>query len=367
EAELRNRLETVVAGVGEALLATDAEGRITIFNQAAERLLGWRAAEALGRPVGGVLRGQTADGGDLAERVSGLVEGTWTDTATLMCRPAARVPVALSAGGLTGPAGEAVGAVFVLRDRRGEQQVERMKTEFLSNISHELRTPLTPIKGYAEMLRMRQVPRPQAREFLGGILDSAERLERVVDLLVSFATMEAGRLTLRQEPVPVRALLDGIVGRWQERVDGEHRITRRVARDVGEVVVDRGLIERSIDELVDNAVKYSPAGGPVSVTASRIRNGRGSVVEISVRDRGMGIPPERMDELFTDFAQLDGSATREFGGLGLGLAFVRRIARAHDGDLRCESAPGRGATFSIVLPVPRRGRLARNRPPGRPA
>jgi signal transduction histidine kinase len=302
--------------------------------------------------VGDVVRGATMTGGDVAARLSPPVSG-WTDTGTVVAQDAAEVPVALSAGGLPGPAGEAAGAVLVVRDLRREREVERMKTEFLSNISHELRTPLTPIRGYAEMLRHREVPRAKAQQFLGGILDATERLERTVDLLVSFATIEAGRLTLRTEPVRVRELLERVVDRWQERTDADHPIARRVARNLPDVVADARLIERSIDELVDNAIKYSPRGGKVLVQASLSENGHGPAVDISVSDQGVGIPADRVDDLYDDFAQLDGSSTRQFGGLGLGLAFVRRIVRAHDGELVCESAPGKGSTFSIRLPATR--------------
>jgi PAS domain S-box-containing protein len=351
EAQLRNRLEAVVAGMGEALIAVDVNGRITTFNRAAEELVARPATAALGRPIDKVVKLKSEDGQDLSVRLRKPSAAAWNETGQVVQRGGTEVPVVLSAGGLRSAAGELTGSVFVLRDMRREREVERMKTEFLSNISHELRTPLTPIKGYAEMLRRRDVPRNQAREFLNGIIDSTDRLERVVDLLVSFAAFEAGRLRLRAEQLKVRELLDNLAERWQTKLDPSHPLSKRVARNLPDVLGDKRLLERSLDELLDNAVKYSPGGGRVSVTAKLSDNGAGPSVEISVTDHGIGIPEDRIETVFDDFAQADASATREFGGLGLGLSFVRRIVLAHDGDLLCESKPGKGSTFSIVLPV----------------
>jgi signal transduction histidine kinase len=258
------------------------------------------------------------------------------------------VPVAVSGAALRGAAGELAGSVAVVRDMRREREVDRMKTEFLSNISHEMKTPLTPIKGYAQMLATRDLPPARARNFAAEIVSGAHQLERVINQLVNFATMAAGRLEPRPEPLRPRAVLDDVVQRWAERVGEAHQVERRVSRGTPDLLVDRRLLDLSLDELLDNAVKYSPEGGRVTVSAASDGNG---CVLVSVRDRGVGVPADRLGTIFGDFAQGDGSSTREFGGLGLGLPMVRHVAEAHGGELTCESTPGRGSTFTLRLPA----------------
>jgi two-component system, OmpR family, phosphate regulon sensor histidine kinase PhoR len=355
EAKTRTRLETVVAGMGEALVAVDATGRITTFNAAAEELFGVRARDAVGRSAASVATITTEDGVDLSIRLS-EPSGPWSAAAVVVRDEDTRIPVALSAGSLGRPDGPPAGGVYVLRDMRREREAERAKSELLSNISHELRTPLVPIKGYAELLLRRKVPAAKARQSLSEIVDAADRLELVVQRLLDVAAQDATPVNVRREPVPVRPLLESVVNRWKNRVDDRHPITRRASRDLPDLTGDRRLLERCLDELVDNAVKFSPAGGTVSVTAAMSANGAtdghaGPAVQISVRDHGIGIPPETLDRIFEDFAQGDSSPTRQFGGLGLGLALVRRIVHAHQGELVCETTPGEGSTFSIVLPV----------------
>lgn len=356
EARIRARMEAVVAGMGEALMAVDADGLITTFNAAAEDLFGVPSRDAMGQSAADVASILAENGSDLSLRLAQPSRDPWSTAAVVVRDVDTRIPVALSAGGLGVASGPVTGAVYVLRDMRREREAQRAKSELLSNISHELRTPLVPIKGYAELLLKRKVPAAKARESLAEIVEAADRLEVVVQRLLDVAAQEATPLNVRREAVEVRPLLDSVVGRWKARADSAHPITRRVARNLPVLTGDRRLLERCLDELVDNALKFSPLGGPVSVTALLSGDGGAlpgtdAAVRISVRDHGIGIAEDLLDGIFDDFAQGDSSPTRQFGGLGLGLALVRRVVAAHQGELLCETTPGEGSTFTLVLPA----------------
>jgi two-component system, NarL family, sensor histidine kinase BarA len=227
-----------------------------------------------------------------------------------------------------------------------------MKSEFLSNISHELRTPLTPIKGYAEMLAKRDVAPDRQRAFASGILDSTIRLERIVGLLVDFTALEAGRLSPKARLVDMAAMLQRLSTEWSDRAS-RHQVVAEIEPGLDMVMGDERLLRRSIEEVIDNAVKFSPDGGEIRLVArNRHVNGASGSdkIEVSITDQGIGIDPDDAARVFSDFQQVDASATRTFGGLGLGLAFVRRIVEAHDGTVEVDLDHTTGTRLIVRIP-----------------
>ncbi len=336
EAVLRQRLEIITGSLTEALLAVDEHGVVTRANPAAERLLG--VGDVQGRPVTRVLQGRDETGRSLLAALAGaqgrVVRGT--------AGPAATTVAATSAPLLDGR-GRSLGRVYLLRDVTGEAQAERMKTEFLANISHELRTPLTPVRGYADLLARREMSHEDVAGVAARIGGAAVRLERVIGMLVDYAALEAGRFDVALAPTSVRATVTAAVEQLALE-DVEARVRVRVDRQLPAVDVDPSLFRRQLVELLDNACKFSD--GEVLVTA---RRAAGRTVEVVVTDRGPGLPADVADALGEGFRQGDGSATRRYGGLGLGLALVRRIAAAMGGDVRFEAPEGGG--LAVVLQV----------------
>ncbi len=356
EHHLRSQVETIIQSMADGLVAVGEDGKVFAFNREAEQLTGIAASEALGQPVDKILDTRDSQGGKVSLPIFDLAEGS-SSGIFIHGEDRDPTPIAVVSASLRNEEGETEGGVAVLRDMTREREVERMKSEFLSNISHELRTPLTPIKGYAEILVKKNIPAAKAKQFSQGILESTARLERIVELLVDFAALEAGRLSPRSASVDLAMIVQKLAAEWEKRTPG-HQIVTEVAASLPQVVGDERLLRRSFEELIDNAVKFSPQGGTITleVHSSRRREGderrkQPRAVEVIVSDEGIGISPDDLTKIFSDFHQLDGSETRSYGGLGLGLAFVRRIVEAHAGTVRVDSEPDQGTRLTVSLPA----------------
>lgn len=356
EHQLRAQVEAIIESMADGLVAVGADGTVIAFNREAEQITGLRAKSVTGKPIRKVLDARDAQGEKVSLPIFELAEGS-VGGIYIQRKGTDPVPVSVVSAALRTEEGETDGGVAVVRDMTREREVERMKSEFLSNISHELRTPLTPIKGYAEILDKKEVPPAKLKQFTRGILESTSKLERIVELLVDFSALEAGRLSPRSASVDLAAMVEGLAGEWEKRTP-RHTVVADVDDGVPEVVGDERLLRRSLEEILDNAVKFSPQGGTITlaVQSTSRQNGderrrRSRSVEVTVSDEGIGIPEEDVAKIFSDFHQLDGSETRSYGGLGLGLAFVRRIVEAHDGSVSVESEVDQGTRLKVSLPA----------------
>ncbi len=250
---------------------------------------------------------------------------------------------------------------------RDLQQLDRLKDEFVQNVSHELRTPLTSVRGYAELIREGEMGKVniEQQKALDTIIDRTEGTIRLVNDLISIQQAAVERENLEQVNVVAlaRSCLDAaqLVVSSQERGRAvSHTFALEAPEDAPSVWGDRRRLSQVLDNLLQNAVKFSPNGGPITVGVRPCLDQFDSTtdgpppqaaIEISVKDAGIGIPADRLDRIWERFYQIDGSSSRQFGGLGLGLAITRDIVKAHGGAIWVESVVGAGSTFRVVLPA----------------
>jgi len=241
------------------------------------------------------------------------------------------------------------GSYFIMRSIDRERAVARLQSEFVSAVSHEFRTPLTSLRQLSEMLSKGRVPTEDLRQKSYDILSrESERLQRLVESLLDFGRIEARAFLYHYEHLDPVTLVGGLVAEFQEKVAAQgYHIELELAGEYPLIHADREALGLALRNLLDNAVKYSPDCRTVWVEMARER-GR---LAIRVRDQGMGIPASEQKEIFKKFVRGTGSRAANIPGTGIGLAMARHIIEAHDGEIRLESEPGRGSTFTILLPL----------------
>jgi two-component system phosphate regulon sensor histidine kinase PhoR len=241
------------------------------------------------------------------------------------------------------------GVAMVLHDITALRQLEQVRTEFVANVSHELRTPLTAIQGYLETLLGGAMEDPaNARRFLEVVFRHTERLGRLLNDLTDLSNIELGRVSLQLGPVSLAEVVEGTLDIIRVKADaGGVRLEARLPAELPAVQADRDRLAQILINLVDNAVKYTPPGGEVAVEATA---GEG-LVEVAVRDTGVGIPPADLPRITERFYRVDRARSRELGGTGLGLAIVKHLVAAHGGALVIESRPGEGTRVRVTLPA----------------
>ncbi len=333
-------LRAVIDGMAEGVWITSIDGTVNEHNSALKELL-YTAQALVGHrprdlfPNGDALQDATdkacRDG--IASRVELNVEGVKPTALSVHVSPLGR---------------ELGGSSAVFFDVTELRRLEKVRKDFVANVSHELRTPITAIRGYAETLQSGALSDPATATRMVDIIHrQSERLSELVEDLLELSRIEARQLQLEEHPV-------GVLEATQRAFEAVR--PRSAPRDISlvaevtaelRVLADRRALEQILLNLVDNAVKYTPAGGQVTVTAE----GGGETVVIRVKDDGPGIEARHLSRVFERFYRVDKGRSREMGGTGLGLSIVKNLANGMKGDARAESTPGRGSTFIVELPV----------------
>lgn len=346
-AQAMERMEAVVQNSPDAILLYDAETRIETANPAFFATFGYTRSELGDLSPGMLARTEdavqfaTALRTTLAEDKPGRVEFTARrKDRTTFDADAVIAPI-------PGPDGPR-GAVCSVRDISVLKNVERMKDSFISTAAHELRTPLTSILGFSEILLYRSLTDARREHYLLTIYRQAAHLAQIIDEMLDISRLEAGRgLQLRQEPVDLVELIEDAIQSFQGTMP-RHPITFTPEPDLPSVPGDPFRLSQVVRNLISNAIKYSPEGGPVAIKARHA----GARVEISVRDRGVGIPPEQQPHVYEKFYRIEAPNTA-IPGTGLGLSIARLITEAHGGTIQLESQVGVGSTFTVSLPTSR--------------
>jgi len=228
-------------------------------------------------------------------------------------------------------------------------ELNQMKANFVANVSHELRTPMTHVKGYLELLTTSSLGplNEEQKNALQITQRAAGRLESLIDNLILFSLAARGEMTLKLESIDLGKVAGNVMNYSQSKAqDRNVGLELKAIPDIPQVQADVEKLSWAILQLVDNAIKFTPAGGKVTLS---IQPETDTLVTVAVTDTGIGIPEARLDEIFEPFHQLDASSTRHYGGTGLGLALVREIVTAHGSIIEVHSEEGKGSTFSFPL------------------
>ncbi|MCG3148991.1 MAG: Alkaline phosphatase synthesis sensor protein PhoR [Verrucomicrobiae bacterium] len=326
-------LAGILTGMTEGVLVVDAAGKVRLMNHALRQAF-QLTDDALGKT------------GLEVFRHAGLDE--------LLATPGARELTFLhptdrtftvQAGNLTGGSG----VVVVFHDITRLKQLENVRKDFVANVSHELRTPLSIIKGYIETLLDPEPPdATTSRQFLETIQRHSRRLETLIDDLLSISALESQEARLEFAPAAVRSTATGVIEELAHRAaEKQTTLTLDIPADLPPVRADVQRLHQVLVNLIDNAIKYTPAGSQVRVSAAP-KNG---FIEICIADNGPGIAPEHLPRVFERFYRVDKARSRELGGTGLGLAIVKHIIQAHAGKVWVESEMGKGSRFYVTLPT----------------
>jgi two-component system, OmpR family, phosphate regulon sensor histidine kinase PhoR len=367
--EERLKMEAVLQGMADLLLAVDTRGDIITANRKAESVLG---GHLLGRNLEAVLKADIP-GDDIPSRVVLRTGEPCLDVAYTMLTGSGDLPVLSSAAPLKNAAGELLGSVEIIRDISKLKELEQEKEDFVSMLSHDLKSPITAVVGSIDLVREAKLGpvNEEQCEYLDAAVESCEEMVEMIDTLLGIHKFEAGKMRLNFKDEDPAHLINRSVAKFQTLAHrGGIKLYVTFAQAVPAVSVDRNSFGRILGNLLSNAVKFTPEGGQIEVTLDLVPEvgqvldqipeqsyrqrdlpATGAYVRIRVRDSGIGIPLESLGTIFDRFVQAKNRRMGKTRGTGLGLAFCRKAVDAHSGLIWAESKPGAGSVFTLLLPA----------------
>jgi PAS domain S-box-containing protein len=356
-------LTALIESADDAIISKTLEGIITSWNKGAERIFGYTADEVIGQPVTILIpEGQEDEEPAILARLSAGERIEHYETIRVR-KDGTRIAISLTVSPIKGPNGDIIGASKIARDITEQRQARkeldeayrqaeessRLKEEFLATISHELRTPLSAILGWARMLRLGQLSKENAAKALDTIERNARAQAQLIDDLLDVSRIVTGKLRMDVRPSDPNSFIDAAVEAVRPAAEAKGVRVQKVI-DTGLISIpgDPVRLQQVIWNLLSNAIKFTPRGGRVQIRSERVN----SHLEIVVSDTGQGISPDFLPHVFDRFRQADQKASRQHGGMGLGLAIVRHLVELHGGNVSATSdGEGQGATFTVRLPI----------------
>jgi two-component system phosphate regulon sensor histidine kinase PhoR len=346
------KTESILRCMIEGVLVLDPRGKVLVINDQAKAMLHAPA----GRDLHGVSVLELSRHPEIHNMVQDALKLNFTsDSYSKEVELEDARWFRINAVPLRTPLGVALGSIMVFHDITEIKKLENMRSDFVANVSHELRTPLTAIRGYVEtLLHTPPADAEDRRQFLEIIERHAERLSRLTEDLLTLSDLESGKIQLSPKRIRARQLIQRVLEVfWDQAAKKTVKLSQSVNNNLPEILGDTDRLQQLFINLVDNAIKYTPAGGVVSLTASEVqsRSDEQPRVEIVVKDTGTGIPEKDLPRLTERFYRVDKARSRDLGGTGLGLAIVKYIVQAHAGEFSIDSVINQGTTVRVRLPA----------------
>jgi len=340
-----NKLLAILAGMVEGVVAVDKNETIIHLNEAARRILGISPDQDIHRRIW-----ETTHSQEFCQIFSeALNEETEIRKKLKVVTSSTNQLVEVHASPFRDGSGELVGAVAVLHDVSELERLETIRQDFVANVSHELKTPITAIRGLVEMMiQDENMPMENQRSFLKKTMNQTIRLSNIVTDLLALSRLESAGMDLIREPIDLRDVVDGsLQALLPVSEDRNISIETEISKEPVEILGDREALFQSVNNLIDNAIKYNSKNGKIWLRLHE--EGKNAVME--VQDSGIGIEPLEQHRIFERFYRVDKARSTQAGGTGLGLSIVKHTVLAHGGQLSVESIPGSGSTFQISIPL----------------